>query len=289
MPSLPVFATIAASYRFLLRDFLTVVRLAWFPLLVVAVVQYFAAQASLDALAAAGPNGADRIIGSPYDLVQWVVEVVVFAIVAVAIHRVILFGETRPGQYITFAFGRSEILFMILQVLAVVVFSVLGLASVLALGPRGMGAGDIPSVTSLLSLIVIIVAIVFVFVRLAPIYPIAVADNRLDFRQAWELTSGRFWRMFLVFALGMLPLGVVVAAAEGVFLAMVEKSVAGKPVSTELAVGIARGLVVYQVAFIYVIAVIASGLGVALLCYSYKALRGLRPSDLLTPEYQVRP
>src|ERR1051326_777709 len=85
-------------------------------------------------------------------------------------------------------------------------------------------AGDTPPLTSLLSLLVIVVAIVFVFVRVAPIYPIAVADNRLDFRQAWELTSGRFWRVFAVFGLGMLPLGGVVAAAEGVFLAMIEKS-----------------------------------------------------------------
>ena len=79
------------------------------------------------------------------------------------------------------------------------------------------------------------------------------------------------------------------AAKAGVVIGDILVSLAGKPVSTELAVGIARGLVVYQVAFVYVIAVIASGLGVALLCFSYKALRGLKPGDLLTPEYQVRP
>ena len=288
MPSLPVFATIAASYRFLLRDFLTVVRLAWFPLLVVAVVQYFAAQASLDAVASAGRNGTDRIIGTPYDLVQWAVEIVAFAIVAVAIHRVILFGETRPGQYITFAFGRPEILFMVLQVLALAAYSIVGLASALAFGQGGPSA-SIQSLTSVLSLVVIVAAIVFVFVRLAPIYPITVADNRLDFRQAFDLTNGWFWRLFLVFAVGMLPLGILAAAAERVFLGIMAQSIAGKAISTEAAAGIAKGLVLYQVAVIYAIAVIASGLGVALLCYSYKALRGLKPDDLLTPEYQVRP
>jgi len=37
------------------------------------------------------------------------------------------------------------------------------------------------------------------------------------------------------------------------------------------------------------LAICASGLTAALLCYSYKALRGLQPDALLTPEYQVRP
>jgi hypothetical protein len=76
---LPVFATVASAYRFLFREFATVVRLAWFPMLVVAIVQYFAAQAALDALAAGGGMN-DQPIVSPYDLAEWLVQIVAFAI-----------------------------------------------------------------------------------------------------------------------------------------------------------------------------------------------------------------
>src|SRR5260221_10606987 len=133
MASLPVFRTVGAAYRFLVRDFTTLVRLAWFPLLVLAVVQYFAAEAALDAVAA-GPGGEDQPIATPYDLVQWVVQIVVFAIVAVSLHRVILFGDRRPGQYIAFAFGRPEVLFMVLQVIAFAAYFVGGLATAIAFG-----------------------------------------------------------------------------------------------------------------------------------------------------------
>jgi hypothetical protein len=286
MASLPVFATVGAAYRFLVREFVTVLRLAWFPLIVVAVVQYFAAQAAFDAVATTGEDGP---VASPYDLVQWVVQTVVFAIVAVSLHRLILYDDRKPGQYIAFAFGRSEMLFMVLQVLAFAGYSVVGLIFAIASGGRAMSLSEPPPLGSILSLVVILAALTCVLVRLTPLYPIAVAENRLDFRQGWELTQGKFWRLFLVFAIGMLPLGCVVAIAEGIFWSVFAQNFAGSEFSSAQGAALAKGLIIYQIGIFYVFAVLASGLGVALLCYSYKALRGLHPDALLTPEYQVRP
>ena len=286
MASLPVFATIGTAYRFLGREFVTVLRLAWFPLLVVAVVQYLAALAALDTVAA---GGVDQAVASPYDLVQWVVQTVVFAIVAVSLHRFILFDDRKPGQYIAFAFGRPEIIFMVLQVLAFAAYSVVGLIFVVASGGRAVSMAEPPPLGSILSFIVILAALTYALVRLTPLYPIAIAENRLDFRQGWELTHGKFWRLFMVFALGMLPLGCVIALAEGIFWGVLAQNIKGSEFSTEQAAAVVKGLIVYQIGIFYVFAVLASGLGVALLCYSYKSLRGLHADALLTPEYPVRP
>src|SRR5258708_37076488 len=206
MASLPVLRTVGAAYRFLVRDFTTLVRLAWFPLLVLAVVQYLAAEATLDAVAG-GPGGEDQPVATPYDLVQWVVQIVVFAIVAVSLHRVILFGDRRPGQYIAFAFGRPEILFAVLQVLAFVGYFVVGLAAAIALAGHGLTLTAPPPLASLLAFVVIAVALTFSLVRFAPLYPIAAAEKRLDFRQARQLTDVKFWRLLPVVGLGGLPLG----------------------------------------------------------------------------------
>ena len=288
MTSLPVFATIGTAYRFLVREFVTVVRLAWFPLLVVAVVQYFAAEAELDGVAARhGAEGPP--MASPFDLVHWVVQIIAFAIVAVSIHRVILFDDRKPGQYIAFAFGRSEFLFMVLQVIVFAGYFLVGLVWAIAMAGQPGGLAASPTLAGIVASVLIVVAMVYLCVRLALIYPIVIAENRLDFRQSFDLTHGQFWRLLSVFALAMLPLGCAVGLAEGIFLGVLSRNFAGGQLSTEQMVEIAKGLVGYQVAIFYVIAVIASGLTVALLCYSYKALRGLRPDELLTPEYQVRP
>jgi hypothetical protein len=286
MMSLPVFATVATTYRFFFREFGTVIRFAWFPLLVVAVVQYFAAEASLDALAA-GQSGSDQPIASPYDLVEWIVQIVVFAIVGVSLHRVILFGDRKPGQYIAFAFGRAEVLFLFLQLIVFAAYFVIGVVWAIVLREPG-AAPSSSGIGQILMVIAIAAALIYVFTRLAPAYPIVVAENRLDFPRSWELTRGKFWRLLAILWLGLLPLGLVIALAEAVFVGLASRSLAGRELSSEQVVAI-KALIVYQVGIFYVVAIAASGLTAALLCYSYKALRGLKPDALLTPEYQVRP
>jgi hypothetical protein len=289
MTKLPIFATIATAYRFLLREFVTVVRLVWFPLLVVAIVQYLAAETTLDALAASQAAGTDQPIASPYDLIEWIAQIVVFAIVGVLLHRLILFGDRKPGQFITFAFGRAEAFFVALQLLVFGAYFLVGLLLAVALGGEALAVPSLAALGPIGALVVIGVALVYLFIRVAPVYPIVVAENRLDFPRSWELTQGKFWRLLVVFALGILPLGLAVAAAEGLFWGLASQNFAGRTLSPEAVVEITKGLIIYQVGIFYAVAILAAGLTAALLCYSYKALRGLQPDALLTPEYQVRP
>jgi hypothetical protein len=287
--NLPVFATVATAYRFLFREFLTVVRLAWFPLLVVAIVQYFAAEATLDALGALPGATAEQAMASPYDLVEWIVQVVVLAIVGVALHRLILFGDRKPGQYITFAFGRSEVLFVVLQVIVFAGFLLLGLAWAIAFGNPAVTLTGWSALSPVLIVVLNVVMLIYLFTRFSLVYPTIVAENRLDFVRSLELTRGQFWRLLAVFTLGLLPLALVIGVLEGVFWLLVRTDVSSGEIDGDKAIAITKGLIIYQVAIFYAGAVLASGLTAALLSYSYKALRGLKPDDLLTPEYQVRP
>ena len=286
---LPVFATVATAYRFLLREIATVIRLAWFPFLVVAIVQYFAAEAMLDGLAVDGAATAGQTIASPYDFVEWIVQVVVLAIVGVSLYRLILFGDRKPGQYIAFAFGRSEVLFIVLQVIVFAGFLLVGLAWAIAFGNPEVALTGWSAASPILIVVLNVVVLVYLLTRFSLVYPIVLAENRLDFLRSLEMTRGQFWRLLAVFVLGLLPLTLLIGGLEAGFWLLVVNDVSSRELPSDQAIAITKGLIVYQVSIFYVGAILASGLTAALLSYAYKALRGLRPDDLLTPEYQVRP
>jgi hypothetical protein len=287
--NLPVFATIAAAYRFLAREIATVVRLAWFPLIVVAIVQYFSAEAMLDGLSAGVDGTTEQTLASPYDLIEWVVQILVVAIVGVSLHRLILFGDHKPGQYIAFAFGRSEVFFVVLQVILFAGFLFVGLAWAIAFGNGAAPATGWSAMSPVLIMVLNVVVLIYLCTRLSLLYPIVVAENRLDFLRGLELTRGQFWRLLAVLLLGFLPLALLLGALEGGLWLLVSSDLPPAEAPGEEAVAIAKGMVIYQVGIFYVGAILASGMTAALLSFSYKALRGMKPDDLLTPEYQVRP
>jgi hypothetical protein len=287
--NLPVFATVATSYRFLLRELATVVRLTWFPLLVVAIVQYFAAEATLDGLAVSGGGIGEQAIASPYDLVEWIVQVVVLAIVGVSLHRLILFGDRKPGQYIAFAFGRGEVLFVVLQVIVFAGFLLVGLAWSVAFGTPEVALTGWSAVSPLLIVALNVVMLIYLATRFSLTYPIVVAEDRLDFLRSLELTRSQFWRLLAVYSLGLLPLALLLGTIEAGFWLLVASNALTADLPDDQLIAATKSLVVYQVGIFYVGAILASGVTAALLSYSYKALRGLKPDDLLTPEYQVHP
>lgn len=192
------------------------------------------------------------------------------------------------AQYIAFAFGRAEVLFLVLQLVVFAGYFAVGLVWAISLGDPGAAVPSLPAIGPILTMILIGLGFIYLFTRLAPIYPIIVAENQLDFPRSWELTRGKFWRLFAIFALALLPLGLAVVLAEAIFVGLASRNFAGRVLSAESLAAI-KGLIAYQVGIFYVVAIVASGVTAALLCYSYKALRGLKPDALLTPEYQVRP
>ncbi len=218
------------------------------------------------------------------------------AIVAVALHRVILFGDRRPGQYFYLAFGRVEWLFFLLPIIAFVAIGIFALIGIALFVLGVMSLGNITLIKGVVSLGIAAITILttYVFVRFSLLFPIAVVERRYDFGQAWSMTHWNFWRMVGVWIVGLaIPLIIlqIIAVAIVYFIFM-----AGMPVEPNAATS-PPGLGTLSPAFStfaalsrpgpiglvlnYVMSIIGGALGVGILSYSYKALTGRAPDDVL--------
>jgi len=283
MRKVPVFEVIRFAWRFLFHEFGTIVRLIWFPLLIVAVVQYAAAYLNIEGQVEAGRFDRPAEGSFLRDLASMAVSVVGYSMALVAIHRIILFDDRRPGTFLLFSFARAERVFMGFALIIVLVVFV-GSA---ILGGFGVATGMIASAPGLFVAIaaLLVVVGVYFFTRLLPLYPVMVVEKRLNFRAAFALSRGNFWRLFWVTGLGMLPVIVVWGVAAGIYAsvsvggikALVQASdnpvrAAGDAIQSYL-LGMSIGG--------YIFSIIQVGLGVPLICYSYKALRNIGPFEYL--------
>lgn len=282
MYRLPVFATVNRAYAFLINDFSTIVRLSWLPLLLATIVQYVAAHAIYDsavaALEARTPPSGDW--PSFWESVSGLIGIVGTAIVAVALHRVILFGDRKPGQFYHIAFGRTEMLFVALPV-AVSLFFLLMSASFVT-----VESGAFLAAFSLL----LIFTFFYAMVRLELIFPITVVEGQYNFGRAWALTRGNFWRLLMAWIVAMIPLFagfflVMFGAFRGFgslfdFSETDDASLAMLRRAVEAAEA-AASIPMVAVGFCFSLA--SGAVGAALLCYAYKFLSGTTPDALLPP------
>ena len=285
-----MFATAGLAYRFLLHEAGTILRLSWFPILVVTIIQYFAARAQFAAMRSALEAGDIRALSgfSPtwhWQILGGLVAILGTAIVAVALHRVILFGDRRPSHYIHLAFGRIEMLFALLPVvvllpIALLAFVVFGLTGAAAPTPGGAAWAII-----FIGYLLLWAVFIFAAVRLAIIFPVTVIEGRYDFGQAWSLTRGNFWRIVGLWIVVFIPLLIVVAVMAFVITPpFPPASVSGKGGKNEL-IAIFEQIesrLFVQTIFSFVWSIVGGALAVAVLSYSYKALRGLQPDDVWT-------
>jgi len=285
---LAVFATAGRAYQFLLREAGTILRLSWFPLLFVTIIQYFAVHAHFAAMRSALAAGSPAALTGFSPVWQWqiantIVTVLGSAIVAVALHRVILLGDRKPGRYLYAAFGKVEMLFALLPVIVVVpivlvAVLVFGLAAILI--PR-----------SFWPLVVVLFmlgygAFVFVVIRFSLILPIAVLERRYNFVQAWSLTRGNFWRMVGLWLVVFIPVAVVVGIisyATSPFGSLVPTPPKATAEVIRMFDTIESRLLIQSV-FGYLWSIIGGALGVAVLSYTYKALSGVDADAVWTPE-----
>jgi len=287
---LPVLPTVTAAYRLLAREFGTIVRLSWATLLVVALVQYLIAQTVLADMAAelaSGDVGAPAAIGRhpAWLALKMTADMVGTAIVAVAIHELILFGDRKSGQYFHIAFGKRETLFVLLALalgIVVVVFATV------VISPFGEPtAGLAPFVATLAFFIAI-----YLSIRLWPILPIIVVEGRLDFTGAWVLTRRKFWSLLAVAVLGTIPIGIVALAIDSLWpsfdslmdtITGLRESRPGLAVAAT-AVRRAQDWLLVRAFLDFVTSIVYTAIAVALVSYSYKALTGRAPEDVLTPK-----
>ncbi len=185
----------------------------------------------------------------------------------------ILFGDSRVGENISFRIGPTELKFVgasiLLGLIAIAVAFALSLASIPFAIPFAAATGASFGLFTLT--IVMYVVAGLLLARLLLVYPHIVAEEKIDLRGAWQATKGNAMRMFGVIALGMVPF-IILSLLAPFILALIFPS---EPDSFSPATMLPDLILNY---FLFIL---STAIWVPLLCYSYKALRDIGPYEYL--------
>jgi hypothetical protein len=318
MRKLPVWQTFSNAISFVAGNYFTLLRLTWLPILALSavtllVMPYF----TEEMLRTVGPDRHDpTMILRNIDKVLFIqlaiglLQAIVVAAVAVAMHRVILFGDRREGQYFSFAFGWTELLYVImgaLSVLGALALMAIVFVPVIALISRGdfadffaqfkdFPANVIAMVKSgaigplLFAYVVGWIVLLYFFLRLSVWPPTVVATRRLALFQAWRLTEGNALRMLGLFALAVVALYVIAipfAIAAGAFMLTHREAFdamrdTGGPMEMQRMMRDVIGPYLPVVALVQLLVYTAvTGMMVALVSFAYKALNGIAANEPL--------
>ena len=311
MNKLPVFKTTGQVFGFVVeRRFFTLLRLVWFPSLLAMIfsilpaIYVFAKYGTVPQkfehqIVGVKVNlevGADPVIAG-LDLLNFIASMLLGAIVAVSIHRLILLDDRKPGTFFNLRLTGQEWLYILAWILYFVVmmlafapiyghllYSVHGqLQSLPWNDPEAVSKVLAPALNDPRTAVAFGLSILFMFVvlvRFGLVFPIIVAENRLSFGRSWVLTRGNFWRLILfwilVIILGFILLMVMMAIIVFAVAAMFGSVLLGG--QTVGALGILVFIVPAAVAFL-VYFVIAVAIFVAALSFSYRALAGPRAQE----------
>jgi|GEM_PF-2961030 len=205
-----------------------VIRIAWLPIAIV-VLLYGGAIAML---AGAGLNSVDISSSDPEAAIEAIaansgfvagyfaimgimplVSMLVLSCVYVAVIRASTFTDFEPPSLpFYFALGPRELRYFATQFLygLLIAFSmmvmiglvavVVALTAVATEAIDGQGKALIAAPGAALAIWIFIVWL-WVVLRFLPVLPIAAVENRISFGDAWNLTKGNFWRLFVSGAL----------------------------------------------------------------------------------------
>ena len=260
------------------------------------------------------PLVAFRIIGAiwqqmaPIQVALMLLQALVIAAVAVSIHRVILFGDRQEGSLLNFSFGKTEFMYMLMAA-AMSIFVIAILASILLPAVYVVADGNLPgfidgfrrfpdNVSELvrsggfgllgIAYLLAWLIVIYVSIRLAVWPPSVVATGSLSPAEPWSLMRGNVLRFIgLVFlcgvALWILMAGTAIAIfSQGGF----ESIKALQSLDHQDPVGLQQHMRKQMTPFLPVFYVIVLLLytfvisfSIALISYSYKALKGLSAAD----------
>lgn len=207
MGKIPVLGTVSRAYGFLLGEIGTIVRLAWAPLLAGTALSYLYGGEILDATVAARNEPLQALAQAPAQFLVGIVGFVTGIIAMVALLRVMVFGDRKPGLFVYLWLGAAELRLILVTLLLVVAFIAAMIGVGLVFGLLGALAAGVPvlSVLLLLGTGALIFAAVWVPLRLSLIPPVVVAENSLGVERSWELTKGNALRLLFVVLLTFVP------------------------------------------------------------------------------------
>lgn len=216
MSKIPVMATVSRTYGFLLGDLPTIVRLTWAPYLLAAGLSYAYAPGIMDATIQAKNNPDALIALAPLQLLLGLAAFLTGIIATVALLRLVIFGDRKPGLIAYLWFGGSELRLVIVSILlgVAIIAAAIGVTIVFAL-LAGLSTA-IPGAGALVGILALaLVPLVFwVVLRLSLIWPVVVAENNLGVERSWQLMSGNALRMLGVLLLTFVPYAIVALLAS---------------------------------------------------------------------------
>ena len=307
MNKLPIFSVLGRAIGFVAGNLLTIVRLSWFPLLLLFAASYFVEKYLMENISGLVSIGTPQDkVGALGDqafnvlYITWgflLIQLVITAMVAVALHRIILFGERKPGTLILFSFGKVETLYVLMFIFYIVVifavFSIIGFTAALIVGTGSDLAGHIfnivPNPRDPRSLYIVIAVGLIIFIpiiwfvaRTYVLPPAIVATRRFALGDALGLTKGNVWR---VIALNVLAVLFLVALGYAIVKVLPYDMVPPQwhldtyttglqPLGTETIrmMQLQQENWILYTAINYVAAILSGAFGVGLMSHSYRAL-----------------
>jgi hypothetical protein len=211
MSKIPVFATVSRAYGFLLGDFGTIARLAWAPLLVGSGLSYVFGGQAIDASIAGHTDPAVAMQQMPQQFLIGIISFVAGIIATVALLRVVIFGDRKPGLPAYLWLGAAELRLILVTILLLIAFIAAMFGIALVFGVFAAIAAAVPALALLLPIAALALLVVSIWVplRLSLIGPVVVGENNLGVERSWALTKGNALRMLGVLLLTYLPYVIV--------------------------------------------------------------------------------
>jgi hypothetical protein len=213
MNKIPVFGTVSRAYGFLIGDFGTILRLAWAPLLGAAIVQYYIGSQVMDAMMqATATSDPTRIMAyAPQNFLLGCVQFLAGIIATVALLRVVISGDRKPGLFVYFWFGSAEIrlvaVYILLFIAAIAAF--VGFGIVFAILAALVSQVPALGVVLIVAVFALMFVVLWVVLRLTLIAPVIVAESGLGVERSWALTRGNALRLLFIILLTFVPLAFI--------------------------------------------------------------------------------
>lgn len=222
MNKIPVMGTVSRAYGFLIGDFITIVRLCWAPLLAAAALQYYYGPAIMEAARAAmQTNDPTRMMETvPIQYLLGIAQYVAGIIALVALLRVVISGDRKPGLFVYFWFGGAELRIIAVTILLLIASVAAFIGGAIVIGVLGALAAAVPVLGLLLALacIALVFVVLWITLRLSLISPVIVTESGLGVERSWALMKGNALRMFLILLVTFVPLAIGSMIVFGVTL-----------------------------------------------------------------------
>ncbi|HEY2034043.1 MAG TPA: glycerophosphoryl diester phosphodiesterase membrane domain-containing protein [Rhizomicrobium sp.] len=229
MNKIPVFGTIVHAYGFAITQFFRLLGITWAPL---------AVAIALGLMLTPGFAGNHMPLNDSEEVTRqtarllpfsFIITLIIRSMIAVGVTELAL-GLRKGPTFVYFSVGLSvwrfvgAWLLVILVMIIMIVGSALALGLLLAVGGTafahlGQGANALAAALAVAALLLAFYAFIFfVAVRLTFfIPPVIVAEKKIDLARGWQLTSGNFWRIFVIGVAIFIPL---IAIGCAIFVAV---------------------------------------------------------------------